>query len=417
VAAGLALAATIMIAALTLTSEPPGFGGPSFLCVLCGEHWVADTLLNVLLFLPLGIALERVGASPKRAFIISLLFSALIGFLQATVITGRDSSLRDIITNSAGGWLGAALSQSWPSLVVPPFSRRKWWALAMTILWPAVITATVWSIEPPIQDRRYFGQYAPTDTILPEFKAEIISAAFHGSALPVGAFTNQSDVLGAFRKREAWLTATVAQPPPTAGLATIIAVVDEREEEALTLSQAGSDLVGHVRLRSDELGLNSPSLRMKHALRRDGSGASIEIGGGLRGAAIVLEARRGAESHRRELALTPGTGWMLLYPFDVSLPWEPRVFGLLWMTALTLPLQYCWTLWASGGHWRAITLRGTPIVLAFLVLSIEPKRFNAASVSIFEIAGVVVGAIAGECLARIAGREQREKTAAREPLA
>jgi hypothetical protein len=417
VAAALVLAAMLMIAALTLTSQPAGWG-PSFFCMFCDERWLADVLLNVFLFVPLGVGLERLGLSPKRAFLISLVFSALIEFLQATVVTGRDSSLRDIITNSTGGWLGATLAHSRRNWVLLKASLRRWVALAMAILWSAIIASTLWALEPSIPNRRHFGQYAPTDSIIPEFGAEIFRASFHGAPLPIGAFSDQSDVLKAFRSRKAWLTATVAQPPLIAGTATIVAVVDDRKDEDLTLSQSGRDLLCHVRLRSEDIGLNSPTIRLKGAFRDEGSGSAIEIEGGLLGATIALVVRRGAEISQRELVLTPGAGWMLLYPFDLTLPVDSAIFGFLWMTAITLPLQYFWSLSVVAGR-RCIASRSVPFCLALLLLVPAPRLFGARSANNFEIAGVVVALISGDQLARLAQRGmqiERERIGAAKQL-
>lgn len=417
-AAALVLAATLMIATLTLTSQPAGYRAPGFFCMLCDERWLADVLLNVFLFVPLGVGLERWGLSPKRAFLISLIFSALIEFLQATVVTGRDSSLRDIITNSTGGWLGAILAHSRHNWVLPKASRRRWVALAVAILWPAVIASTLWALEPSIRNRRHFGQYAPTDSIIPEFGAEIFGASFHGAPLPIGAFSDQSDVLKAFRSRQAWLTATVAQPPLIAGTATIVAVVDDRKDEDLTLSQSGRDLLCHVRLRSEDIGLNSPTIRLKGALRDEGSGSAIEIEGGLLGATIASVVRRGAEVSQKELVLTPGAGWMLLYPFDLTLPVDSAIFGFLWMTSITLPLQYFWSISVVAGR-RRIASRSVPFCLALLLLVPTPWLFGAKSANNFEIAGVIVALISGDQLARLAQRGMqigREGIGADKPL-
>ena len=400
VAAALVLAATTAIAALTLTPQPAG-RIPSFFCMFCDERWLVDVVLNVLLFFPLGVGLDRWGASKTRAFIISLVLSSVVEFLQATVVSGRDPSLRDIATNSTGGWLGAAVAHSWRDWVLPEAPRRRWFALAIAILWPAVIVATVWALQPSVSKLRYFGQYAPTDTSLPHFQGEILETSFSGAPLPVGAFTDQVRVVEAFRARQAWLSATVFRPSVIPRPATIIGIVDQREREALTLSQSGADLLCHVRLRSEDLGFNSPTLNLKGALANDESETPIEIEGGLLGATITVVARRGSNVSRRELPLTPGAGWMLLYPFDVTSTSIAAVLGLVWMTLITVPLQYLWSVWALTER-RSTAFRALPFLLGVVVLVLAPGAFGAESVTIFEIAGVVVGLIAGDHLARLA---------------
>lgn len=400
VAAALVIASITTIAALTLTSQAPG-KVPDFFCMLCDERWLVDVVLNVLLFLPLGVGLERWGMSARRAFLISVVLSTVVEFLQATVVTGRDPSFRDIATNSTGGWLGAALTHSWRDWVWPEASRRRCFALAMGTLWPTVIVATLWSLQPSISNSRYFGHYAPTDSGLPEFRGKILKMTFRGSPLPRGAFTDQVGVAEAFRARQAWLTATVSEAPTIAWPATIVAIVDQREREALTLSQSGADLLCHVRLRSEDLGLNSPILRLNDALTNGESETPIEIEGGLLGATIAVVARRGINVSRIEVPLTPGAGWMLLYPFDVTTPAVAAVLGLLWMMVITVPLQYLWSLWAIMER-RSVGFRLLPLFLAVVVVVVGPPAFGAASATIFEITGVAVGLIAGDRLAQLA---------------
>src|SRR5690606_9606721 len=75
-------------------------------CLVCGSYGLVDVVLNVLLFVPLGVGLGLAGVRPRAAIIIVVLTTLTVELLQLTVISGRDSSLSDLVTNTVGGAIG-----------------------------------------------------------------------------------------------------------------------------------------------------------------------------------------------------------------------------------------------------------------------------------------------------------------------
>src|SRR4051812_28611679 len=75
-------------------------------CVACGSEGVADLLLNVVLFLPLGIAAFFAGWRLTAAAAIAFAISVAIELTQGIALVGRDASLGDVITNTIGGSAG-----------------------------------------------------------------------------------------------------------------------------------------------------------------------------------------------------------------------------------------------------------------------------------------------------------------------
>lgn len=71
-----------------------------------------DSMANVALFLPLGVALA-LGWRSRRWRLVALLstLSALIEVLQATIVTSRSAQLSDWVANSLGASLGVAAAQ------------------------------------------------------------------------------------------------------------------------------------------------------------------------------------------------------------------------------------------------------------------------------------------------------------------
>ena len=77
------------------------------------RHAVGQMVANTVLFVPLGLSLRWHSwkLSPRRAGIVGLGLSVSIELLQALTGGGRWVETTDVITNSAGAVLGAAIAQ------------------------------------------------------------------------------------------------------------------------------------------------------------------------------------------------------------------------------------------------------------------------------------------------------------------
>lgn len=108
---GLSLAAILF---LTLTPVPEWQWQSEkrfSLCILCTASAVPDFLENILLFLPLGIAL----AFQRYRLWSSVLFGGLLSLaieITQFVIPGRDPSLQDIVCNTLGTLIGFGIAHS-----------------------------------------------------------------------------------------------------------------------------------------------------------------------------------------------------------------------------------------------------------------------------------------------------------------
>src|SRR6478672_4733448 len=99
------LASLLAICLATLWPQPPAPVDSHF-CVICGSFGTVDALLNVLLFVPLGIGLSLLEWSERRAVLAMCALSIAIEAAQFFVIPGRDSTLGDVLTNTFGGAMG-----------------------------------------------------------------------------------------------------------------------------------------------------------------------------------------------------------------------------------------------------------------------------------------------------------------------
>ena len=125
--------AGVVLAIAVITLYPGSTPSTVFGCVICGERGVADILNNIILFVPLGVALRLNGWTWKRALLASILVSGVVEAAQATVVPGRDPSPTDLVCNAFGGWLGGTLPGLTQRAAALPAaaSRRAGWAAAL----------------------------------------------------------------------------------------------------------------------------------------------------------------------------------------------------------------------------------------------------------------------------------------------
>ena len=98
------------IAAVTLLPEP-AIGGRRFRWAISRDpRHLAEDLLNAVLFIPLGVSLERVGRSLPAAIMVSAAISTAIELSQLYIVAGRFAELQDILANTAGGVIGWTLA-------------------------------------------------------------------------------------------------------------------------------------------------------------------------------------------------------------------------------------------------------------------------------------------------------------------
>jgi hypothetical protein len=123
--------AAILLVILAITLSPLGTGPPlKFSFELGGGHrWLSDGILNLCLFVPLGVALGWNARSPAKAVLCGLLLSTSVEVAQMWM-PGRDPSLSDIVANTTGTAVGALIGLR-PRAWLVPDARGS---VALTVL-------------------------------------------------------------------------------------------------------------------------------------------------------------------------------------------------------------------------------------------------------------------------------------------
>lgn len=109
----LALAVTaITFLTLTPVGETQDVAKTLDLCIQCTSDLTKDAIANVVLFIPLGVALACRGHSVLLSTAAGLLLSLLIELLQY-FIPGRYPTLQDLLSNGLGAGFGFLIAQHW----------------------------------------------------------------------------------------------------------------------------------------------------------------------------------------------------------------------------------------------------------------------------------------------------------------
>src|SRR5437868_5297833 len=136
----------LMIGVFTL---PPA-ADPNWVRFSTEHLWstnAADFLRNVLLFVPLGMALRR-RRGLLRTVVLACLVSGTVELLQFALVRGRDASVLDVLSNTVGALLGAALFEYRTLLLYPTASSARWLSGLALVTWCVIFVGTSQLLRP-----------------------------------------------------------------------------------------------------------------------------------------------------------------------------------------------------------------------------------------------------------------------------
>lgn len=341
------VAALVFIAAMTLVPARGDVWRRDFWCLRCGDSLdPVEAALNVLLFVPLGLALRRAGVRAGPALAAVLSATVAIEALQYFLIVGRDGSLRDCLSNTVGGLAAYAVRAE--GGVAPRTFRRLAWAA--TAIWIAHAAAAVLLFRPDTTSYRYFGQVAPRLGQFDAFEGAVAGSMVNGVALPDGLMSPELEASVRAGGDSIRLAALVGPAPATRRVAPILAVVDGGANEIAILAQMGTSVVFEARVVAHRFGLYSPAVVLPNALgaaARRPRASPIVLVGARRGPALHAAATyANGERASETLTLSPSLGWALWWPMVF-----PGATTVRWMTVawLVLPMALI-AFWSAAGR-------------------------------------------------------------------
>jgi hypothetical protein len=419
-----AVAALVVIGFATLSPQAGTVSG-SHLCLRCGPLGGVNSLLNVFLFMPLGLGLAFSGFSGKRTVFVACALSALIELAQLLVIPGRYATIGDVITNTAGGALGFAVGRYWFTLLRP--SRRI--ALPLSVcwcgIWLVIQVLGSYGFYPSIPRAAYYGELGPSLGDFEDFKGRVLSASI-GNVVVANAPFPTNDGLRELLLHGATLRSTIVLPDPIAGVAPIVRITDASESELLLLAQDSADLIFGVRTGAAVLRLRPPIFALRDVMSankmRDRLPMTDTVAVAARYSAheALLRTQSTAShdiaraSHGDRIAITASLAWTLLMPFQwlIGGTGLESAVSFAWLAILLFPL----------GYWGAAVVRnrrpaeadGLTIAAAligvtalYLGLSGVPHAFGLAPSPLRDWIAASIGIVSGGAtyLQQRAGKE------------
>jgi hypothetical protein len=365
-----------------------------FFCLVCGDLGTIDVILNVLLFVPFGFGLAWAGVPFRRVVAAGFTVTFFVEAMQFSIVTGRDSSLSDLVTNTAGAAAGALLVIVLPTLLRPRPAQARWLVRGGALALAATMAATSWAMTPSFPHTIYWGQHAPSLTHLKPFLGRLLTARLGGVYLPSGRLGAwASDTVRARLAEGEQLEAEAIPAGPTPGLAPIVSIFDQRRREIALLGQSDRDLVFRARTHAQDALVRAPAIRLPEAFPVT-DGHALRLTGSMANGVLAVSRTGPTETLSRSVALGPGLGWSLVLPFEYAFGPEAPFLTALWLAGLLLPLGY----WAAWSYRRGRSAAGAAAIFAgalVIGLALTPLAFGLPAVAwsqwIASLAGLTLG--------------------------
>ncbi len=354
---GLTAAYLGLVLLVTLTPAPGQIapGGP---CLLCGERGLADAILNVALFLPLGLGLRGWVATGSRAVGLCVLLSLSIELLQLA-LPGRDFSPSDVLFNGLGAAAGAGLAGGRAIWRIRRGASSPGAALALGAAVALVQLAGAWLLGADLPGGRYFAFWIPELDHLAPTDARLSEARLGGAVVPHGWVADAEAVRAALRAG-APLELSAHPGSSVNGTAGLFALYNDRQREVVLVGRDRDDLVLRRSRRSRGFLLDAPDVRLSRFFSGLSPHDSLTLtlsGGGAPGEDRCIEwsvrpaggggALPGSLAGRRAcgLGVTLGRAWATILYLPVARAVGASRLGWVdaaWTLALALPVGLAW---------------------------------------------------------------------------
>ena len=374
-----AITTVLLIVVVTLVPQASVHMEPLLACVVCGSRGVADAVLNLLLFFPLGASLAPF-YRPRLVLLGASLTSCVIEFSQL-YLPGRDASVGDVLFNTLGALLGMLAVRTLSRWSYPESRAASRACLGAALIAVSCFTLTGYLLQPVLPPTTYFGQWTPILGHLEPYRGRIVSARIGGLELPSRQLADSDRFRALMMGGTALEVMSVAGPAPRA-LAPIFSVADHLQREMILLGADGHDLVFRYRTRAAVFRLDQPDLRLPRALADVTPGDTVELSVHRVARGYVLT----EEGRAARVGFSVGVGWaLLMYPEWLS-PGTMQLVSVLWVMALAVPIGF----WARR-RWES----GAGVSAVVLALVLIPPALGLVTTPAGQWVGLAVGLVIG----------------------
>lgn len=322
-------------------------------CIVCGDQGGVDVILNVILFIPFGLGLGLAGWSWRRTAAVAAIFSFAVEALQFWVVTGRDSSLGDLMTNTTGAVLGALLAPHLGVLLLPSPEPARRLLLGGTATWLGLLGLSACLQAPGASAGKLTSNWAHRVAKPNPFGGEVRSASMDGSFLPPsGQPSDRNLIRGRLERGEADLVLQAVSGPSWGHGWIFLLAASERPQ--LAVSQRGRSAILTVPALALRFKLRGPTLSLPQGLPPD-SGVAVAVDAGRQGHRLWLATSYSGRSQTVSLLLSPAHGWGLIAPFGFAAGRTVRFVTGLCIAMLILPLGF-WAAASDKAQWAGLVL-------------------------------------------------------------
>jgi len=326
------LCSVLVILGITLSPLAPGYFKAVAFCIACSRRWLADGLLNVMLFFPFGLAVSVRERSLWKPIVWGAALSVGIEFVQE-FMPGRTAAVNDIIFNTIGAIAGGTVGFNVRKLVFPSDKLRVAF-LTSTVIGSTALCISTLILLSPIESR-----------LIPR-RVDLL--------VPAG---------------------------PVAGPGEIVALVDvdiPSSDERFYFGRESNDFIVRYPTKASVHGLDQPEYWLRRPSTEPGSADSMLVSLRREASQWVLAVGR---EEPVSLGPTVGQGWTLLaYPEAIGRTWGSLLNGI-WVAALFAFVGF----WTSS---RVELLAGSTVVLLLILI---PTAVGTPKTNVVEWTGAVAG--------------------------
>jgi hypothetical protein len=388
-------AAFVLVATLTPMRDTRGIAPSTpLLCLVCGDYGGGDVAANLLLFLPLALGLRLSGQSWGRTVLVCGLLSFTVELLQLRVVSGRDASLSDLLTNTTSAAIGATLGGLLPRMVAPrPRAAAAFLAGGIALLLLLLGTSS-WLLAPWMPDSPLLSRWAHLAPDYDAFGGSVEAVHLNGAPMPPDGAPADSATL---RRRLATgsfaLEADALSGGPVAYHSWIY-MLRVASGHALTLGQLRREARIELPARALRFRLFPLAVTLPEGLP-ERAGVPVRLIASVRDGRVRLTSEYGGRERSVELAISPAYGWIMVLPFEVATGTGVRWITALGLAAAALPLGF----WARRTGRPGAALAGLAAALV-LALAVIPAAGGFPPVHWSEWMAGALGAAGGWALRR-----------------
>lgn len=334
----------LLVARWTLTPAPHAVGLVDLTpwwCISCGEAGTADLFQNLLLFLPIGLALRAIGWRLPRTAAVALLLTLGIELTQAALLPGRDAALGDLLANTIGAVIGWLALPALAAVLRPEVASNERLAAIVLVLFGAQLAASAWLLRPSPGTTPWHVEAAPPRPDGTIFPGQVLEADLTSTAAAT-----------------TYIVSAIWDTPTAPGMTTI-ARLTRSELEGVAGTSVGDDMVSAgMRTRASAVRLRSPIVTVPLPALQGGDTLQVRLTHSP--GSLALAANGSAE----QAPLGAQHGWLLINPFsqrvDLGPTWQR--WTLAWLIGWGVLLGWGagaalrWVGWAVGGGTLALVV-------------------------------------------------------------